>query len=101
MNAKSFAVGLIFIFLGFSLNQVCIPVPNVGDWEPFPSVHIPVPTVNYVNPLGWLVYPLIFIGAIFLAFGITSSNTIRVILMMLISAAFLYWHGIPIQILRG
>ncbi len=101
MNAKSFAVGLIMVFLALIINRISIPVPGIGDWQPFPGIHVPVPTINYVNPLGWLAYPLIFIGAIFLVFGITSNNAVRIILMILIIAAFIYLHGIPLQLLRG
>jgi hypothetical protein len=71
----------------------------VGYWEPLPGIRVPVPTINYVNPLGWLVYPLVFVGAILLIFGITSNNLARIILMIAASIGFIYFYGVPIQLL--
>lgn len=97
MNAKVFVVGLILVFLAFAVNQIAIPIPGVIDWEPWPGVHIPIPGINYVNPLGWLVYPLALVGAIFIIFGLTANAPLRIILAIIAFAATLFLTAYPLS----
>ena len=101
MNAKLFAAGLILLFLGWYVKTLTIPWVGVGTWEPIPGFPIYYPTLATWNPLGWLSLPLVFIGAILLVLGLTSRQALRIILIIIASAAVLYFYGFPFNILGG
>lgn len=84
MNAKTFAVGIILVFLAFTLSCIVIPLPAITYWEPLPGIRLPTITVALINPVEWLVYPLALIGGILLVFGATSDTGLRIVLTLLL-----------------
>ena len=96
INAKTFAIGVILVFLGWYINAISIPLPGVGCWTPFPGVTIPYPTIVWGNPLGFLSLPLVLVGAIFIAFGLVSNKIARIILTVLVVIWVLMFKAAPI-----
>lgn len=96
VNAKAFALGAIFVFLGWYINTISIPMPSVDYWSPIPGVTIPYPTIVWGNPLGFLSLPLVLIGAILIAFGLVSNNAVRILLTIIIIVWVLVFKAAPL-----
>jgi len=97
LKAVPFAAGVILLFLAWTVNQVSVPVPSVNWWD-----GIPIPTIQWVNPLGFLVLPLMFIGSILIVFGLTENDKLRIVLtIIIVIATYLFLRGFTFPIPWG
>jgi hypothetical protein len=97
LKAVPFAAGVILLFLAWAVNQVSVPIPGVNWWD-----GIPIPTIQWVNPLGFLVLPSMLIGSILIVFGLTENDKLRIILtIIIVIATYLFLRGFTFPIPWG
>jgi len=99
MKPQAILLAIILSVIAFLLENLpptpWIEIRQIG----FLGFKLPIPIITFINPLGWLIFPLQISALLALSIGVTEKTSYRILTFIIGFLTIAFLKGLPLWVL--